>query len=430
MAGRSIVLMKEPVIRIRKINSYSFLCYFLVISILLSGNLMWNTVTTLSFPKTSIFAYLSIVLSFLLLFQSPYYNYKELRNVILIAAYLALFALSTLSTAKGYLMKYVIPMVLLILLFINVIKYNRLGMIVDAYINTILLIALVSLFFYLFGTLLGVFKGKLVNYAWASRVMTTKSYSYLYFENPAQQTSLLGRKIFRNTAIWPEAPGFASKLGYALSFMIIRKENKKWKYFVIIAALLSTLSGKSIIMLFEISVIYYLYFYNPQNKTQKDNKIILGLILGILAAVYVFFGLSHITSQSSYAFRVDSAMAGIRTWMKNVFFGSGYSNNAEILSNTEMKRISKGISMGLTTMLGQCGLYLSSFVLYPFIRLFFLFKKTDRFAWFILIAVICLTELIISNTYTNLLFMSFIAVGYAILCSNKNRKTLANTDIV
>jgi hypothetical protein len=329
----------------------------------------------------------------------------------------------TLSSAVEYVGKYVVPMVVLILLFIGQIKSKKLNYLFEAYANVIFIIAFVSLFFWLFGTVLNVLPGeKSVYYYWASRYFSSTTYGYIYFKNPAQYTTIGGITIIRNVGIWTEAPAYSSRLFYGLIIELLKEKKNKLHITVLILALISTLSTKSYIVLLEIALIYYLYFSKTKGKGGNKAKYIGIFILILIVAAAAYQILVDKSSTTAYEHRMESALAGLNSWLDNIFFGVGYSNTAEILTYLESDRVSNGISMGLTTMLGQVGLYLSCFVLYPYFALLKYLKKTKYFKSYILIAVVSFTDLIISNIYSGYMYMAMVAVGYSIIILKNSHK--------
>lgn len=405
--------------------TYSVLSVMFVASVLLSGNVMWQYIDSLKFPRAGAFKMIALALAVLFILMDRKYSVNELRFVAIVFAYLGVFLLTTLDTGMDYLERYMLPMICMILLFINQIKHRHLHSIVNAYINVVFVIACVSLVFWTFGTVFNVLPGaKNTYYVWASRVLKSKSYFNIYYQNYAQAVTGFGRTIFRNTGIWTEAPGYASVLVYALILSILTNNKHKVYSIIFVLTLCSTLSGKSMVCLLEIAIIYYVFLLKPQKRSNRNIKIVLGLFVAVVIAGLAVAVFQQISSQKSFAYRVDSALAGIRTWSHHIVFGTGYKNTADILQYATIERVSKGISMGLTTLLGEGGLYLTLFVVFPYICLYRIMKRTRSFSAFVLVAVISFTDLIISNVFDSFYFMMIIGTGYSIIGSKRNRFVL------
>lgn len=410
-------------IRSRKVTVEQILCYILSLFIILSGS-MYQYVESYSFPRHSIIMACMSLLCVAYIILSRTLSKKSIIYLLTVLSYLSIYILVTGSKATSYISTFLIPIMILILTFDRMISRKHLWMFVDAFTNVILLISLVALFFWVFSSVLdAIHLPNQYRYFWASRYMVTRSFHGLYFQNNVQGVNLFGRFIYRNTAIWPEAPGSASFFTYALLFELIKNERKPIRVIILILATLSTLSTKGFLLLAEVLILYYVLF---KEEKVHGNKKIIPIILAIIASAFsIYMAIRMKSAIGSFSTRIDSALAGFRTWLQHPLFGVGYSNNEGVLENSAIDRISRGISMGFTTLLGQGGLYLMGFVMYPYIALYKKLRQTIYYKYFLILAVVSFSDLIISNIYRTPYYISIIAFGYAVLILLKGNKAMS-----
>lgn len=424
---RSVRFSKE-----RTATLYTLLCYMFMICLILIGSVMWHYISGFWFPSSNMIRIPALLIAVLLMFMSPRYSKKEFIGVLLILLYLLVYGLSSLDKIASYAVSYMIPMVVCILMLTNMLKDRRLWVLLNAYSSIMFWIAIVSLFFWLFGSILHILPGaKTISYLWASRTLSTKTYFYIYFENRFQSISLFGTTVARNTALWTEAPGYTGRLTYALLIELGRRRSRKSRFriSVLVLTMLSTLSSKAFVILLEIVVVLLLGSLREKYRNSRASRMIAIVLLLILACAIFYVVYLSVIQRGTYLYRLDSALSGIRAWRENLLFGTGYRNTEQILTYSELDRVSNGISMGLTTLLGQGGIYLTAFVLYPYFRLNKLLKGTGYYRYFVIVGLTSFTDLLISNIYRTSHYMLLISLGYAILILLKTRRHIINAQL-
>ena len=298
------------------------------------------------------------------------------------------------------------------------------GGFLGAYSNVMLTIAVISLVFWLFGSVLNIMPGrKEATYFWADQYRPSYTYYYLYFENPVQNR---GEPISRNLGLFPEAPGYASFLTYGMLIDAVRRNDlvntkaiRKNTHRLIIwfITLLSTGSSKGIIIVLEVLALKFLF--KKSNRPWKQ-------VLKSIACIILFFAVSAASiyviegklSTGSGSIRIDDLQAGLNTWKQHPLFGAGYMNGDAIRANWKLLRDNEGLSMGLAILLGYGGLFFLMFYLGAAVSAYrgdyFCYRKKE---WILVFAVL-FTNLFISNGAFELIWIFLIAASYA---SRKNR---------
>jgi len=234
--------------------------------------------------------------------------------------------------------------------------------ILKIYTNIMIIIAVISLIFWIFGSILGWIRPNGILTITRNRnLYNINSYSYIYFE--VQKNVDWGINIFRNTAIFYESP--KCSLNFCLALMyetFISPKPKKLKLLLLYIAIFSTLSTTGIIFLI-INFILSLIISIPRYKLMHIIKF---FILPVILLFFIF--LSNFLMQmkiggSSFFSHDDDYIAGFKTWLDYPIIGSGYNNMDAIREHMNSFRADNiGFSNSIFRVLAQGGIYL--FILY------------------------------------------------------------------
>lgn len=243
------------------------------------------------------------------------------------------------------------------------------------YENLVLAVCVVSLVFYLGGSVLGIFQSTGTVYtAWTSqRVGTTvlksvPTYYNLYFET--QKISEFGLLNFpRNTAIFTEAPMCSLHFCIALMIELLLKESSnRYKTGLLIVGILTTFSTTGYIVVILIFLTKYLSSH-ASTKGFKLIKILIIPIVIIFAILAVSYFITTKLGTGSGSTRLDDFMAGYKAWVDSPVFGNGYNNSASYQKYmSSFRKNNMGFSNSPFCILAYGGLYLFAPYLYCFIR--------------------------------------------------------------
>ena len=218
------------------------------------------------------------------------------------------------------------------------------------YENLILLIAMISLFFWLFGSMLKLIHNTGFVYSSWTGTGANKlvpNYYNLYFE-----TQYYGF-FTRNTAIFTEAPMSSFHFSVALLIEFFLKKTNRKRAIILIIAILSTVSTTG-----YIAMSGALFAKYALGKTRLGRSIRVFIILITLVAVsceiIYLFQLKMGTGSGSQ--RYDDFVAGYKAWQNNPFVGNGYGSRVH-QKYMNSSRIDRGFSNSPMLILTYGGLY-------------------------------------------------------------------------
>lgn len=314
---------------------------------------------------------------------------------------------------------------LLIMFFFEVSINNDLSILLDAFSRVVTIFSLISLVFWLMGSILHIIPGKEAIYYWGSEY-PKKSINYfnVYYENPVQATD---NGIIRNTGLFTEAPGHAVRIVYALCIELFYKTNRnKLRISILALTMISTLSSKGIIILAYIICAFVLISQKKTNKALYYLQFILVIIIVVISSIVsISIFNNEMSSKSSDIVRYDHMVSGFKTWLQYPLFGAGYNNSAALALNHIYSITPDGASMGIATTLGMGGIYIFLFYIASF---FVAFKQLNKHFSNIKMRMFAfggavLIDWFISNIGFTTIMISIVCIGYSTL-NLKNKTTL------
>lgn len=291
-----------------------------------------------------------------------------------------------------------------------------------AYVNIIIAIASISLFFFFLGSLTNIIPTNVTKVIDWGKNTTINGYFYLHFNT--QTTVMFGKTMLRNTSIFVEGPMFALHLMFGMALSLFFKKKIINKYSIIFGiSILSTLSITG--LLFCLFLLFYKYtFFNKS----KIKIIILPIVfLSILTVGTTFFNDKQ--ESNSYNIRNDDYVAGFNAFKDHPVFGSGYLNNSIAIKYMSKYRMyNTGLSNSFIIVLVQGGIYLTVFYLLPiFLGLKNLICSKGKKLFLIEILTLQLYLMFTcAYQYTSLMII-FLAFDYYLLIFYKKSNELKET---
>lgn len=241
---------------------------------------------------------------------------------------------------------------------------DRKGVILK-YRDIIYVIAVVSLFFWISGSLLKILGPSGYIYSkWSGNhnMIVVPNYWYLFFE--PQTSSLAGtfaQSLPRNSAIFTEGP--MASLNFSIALMVtlfIEKNINVKKRNILIIAILSTLSATGYIYILLALGIKVLSNSN-RNKISKLLYLVIGVILLLLTIYFTNFIIGQkLNNGMSGNLRLDDYLASLKAWKNAPFLGVGLGNDVYIYPymNTMRAMVNMfGLSNSLFVFLAEGGIY-------------------------------------------------------------------------
>lgn len=331
------------------------------------------------------------------------------RRVLLLAVFLAVYLLATRYNGVRFVLYYALPLLLLVL-YVGL-KERQEGCLDLLYklADIVTVLTAVSLFFYVFGTLLNVLPGETTaTYSWGGTVRSCPTYFHLFYE--AQKIEFFGVVLVRNCGVFPEAPGFAIFLVFATAAeVLLRDRPRLWRCVLYVAATVTTYSAKAIVLVAAVFALKYI-FTPSRGWLSRRLKVLLipaaVLGVGVVTAVLLW---DKMQSVSGFM-RLDDVLACFKTWCTAPVFGTGYWNDDSVIPFFAYPdRYNNGLSMGLMVVLAQGGLYLLALYVVPAVGV--LFRANGQRRWMLSGFVLMVFGLLFtSNIAYNFLTLLLLAV--------------------
>ncbi len=308
-----------------KQNFYnSIIEYLFVIVLILNCNTIWT-----SYSETMLNRILRAAIVFVTAMYIIAGNriskddvYKILILGILAIVYLGIYAIIVNYDVMNFL--YFLIDVFCIYIFVLIAKNNDRGVsILEEFENIILFLAVISLIFWLFGSILGLIQSTGVVYStWTGNdsIKEVPSYFNLYFETQ----NLDG--LMRNTGIFTEAPMYNFTLCIALLVELFgRKKISIARCVVLILTILTTFSTTGWCMM-VIAIIAKYIFMEDTTKLMQIIKILAVPALIIVGVFVVWVLVTGKLDTGSGNTRADDFAAGYKAWITHPIFGVGMDN--------------------------------------------------------------------------------------------------------
>lgn len=357
----------------------------------------------------------------LALSRKRYIRFREIFKLLVLVVYLAIYGLVQSYNRDLFLtMAYILVLFMSLNIFSG--ETNILKKILIKYANLMVYIAAISLFFWIFGSILKIIPsiGR-TSISWGGEHDIVNYYN-IYFET---QTSSLGNLlktvIIRNTAIFTEAPMAA--LNFSIAFFVLTffdKNTNKNKIIVLIIAIISTLSMTGYLFILGLLIVNYIYL--EQNSFSKMFKFFTlpFISIGVLFVIKIFV-LSKSTTISG-KLRQDDYRILVESWNIHPWFGSGIYNHEFIFNFLPFWRQNQmltGISNSVTLLWINGGLYLC--MLYIFAFLAGIYNGIKHKEYSLLLFSLALIVLFITNVFPYE-YMSLLCIVLFISGLNSNKE--------
>lgn len=285
------------------------------------------------------------------------------------------------------------------------------------YKNIMIVVAIISLFFWIFGSVLGIISstGNIqIGWAGGENGVSIPSYYGLYYE--AQRINTFGEAgLPRNTAIFTEAP--MSSFAFCAAFLIEAYLSKSVNYmtiFVLSLAIISTISSTGIVFL--LIMITVKYIRNISGPFLKQFFLVLGLFGVIFLLGYISLQLfSEKSDTMSAILRADDYLVGFSAWISQPLFGNGIGNTDALLAHMDSWRAIdpslQGFSNGPFLILSQGGLYFFIFYIYAFFHSFTMSLKHRLWKHLIFSFIILYLFILTVVPYTILFLLLLLYMG-------------------
>lgn len=281
--------------------------------------------------------------------------------------------------------------------------------------NIVFILAIVSLFFWGLGTILGVIdETSFTKMFWGTendRFVLVKNFYNLYFET-SQNYVIFGIHTARNDGIFCEGPMYAAVLLFALAYeLFYRKQVNIRRIVVLSITMVTTISLTGwIIMLFM-----YVYKYITKSENTSSQKIVKGIIGVVIVCVGIYIVTLLIemkSSTESFLIRLDDYAAGFNSWKASPIWGHGYGNTTSVNSFlSSFRKNNTGTSNSLMMVLAQGGLVWLMYYFAGFFAYFKIGRKYHNWNYYGFLIVLIMMFLTVVF-YTRLMMLVLLSIGF------------------
>lgn len=265
----------------------------------------------------------------------------------------------------GFAARFVVILPFCSLVFCHYIEIKKPMALLNKYVNIMVTISVISLFFWLFGSQLHVIKpsGYLLVH-WGAN-WKISSYYGLYFES--QNAVMFGLDLgMRNQGMFCEGPMYSLNLVLSIAlnlfFFTKNESGNRIKQVILIITLLTTFTTTGLILLIIIYLFKYLINRQIKGNLSKFFAFTVVVPIGFVLAYSIFLDKS---TSGSWLQRVDDFSAGMLAWLKNPILGNGWNENETVIGFMSGFRSNTGFSNSIMMVLAQGGIVLFSLYMIP-----------------------------------------------------------------
>ncbi|WP_165444243.1 hypothetical protein [Lactiplantibacillus mudanjiangensis] len=341
---------------------------------------------------------------------------------------------------KAFIVRFLVLPFSFLLYFIFLKKNNGVHSFFRKFSLLIHIIAVVALFFWIFGSLLhwiNASSSLVINWGTTYKI---PSFFGVYFET--QNMQVFGQTIVRNTAIFTEPPMFSYIIIITLlgDLFYLKAGFRDIGFLFIVILTSGSAFGTSIVVLIAAyCYVRRLLVANGYYFTRQVKQII--SITGCISIVLVIFVLYNriVNGGGSVSIHMQDFVCGYQAWINHPFIGNGLNNFQSIADHMSVIRLgsngNSGISSGIVYVLAYGGIYWALFYILPILLdlKYNLMKKSD----FVIVDIIFLLLIIFVEVYNLTLTLLLVMLIWQHLLDKDDRqlnwvhrrKSISNTEI-
>lgn len=413
MADQNVKIKNNFFLLVCKLGSF-----LIAVSLILNCRSIWGSITTGSNLNALTFTSLiiGILLSFISVKNISVSKYA-LNVLLFLSIYIFIYLIQPINNSQLLNIFLIGFSFLFVYLYVTIFSRTVvIDILIKDYINLLVLISIVSLFFWIFGSIFKIIRPTgLVFSNWGAeygRPTVVNSYYGIYYE-----TQTLNN-VIRNSAIFTEAP--MASLNFIIAFLfqslvIKHDKHRLLKEIILILGVLSTMSSTGYIALLIILVMK-LFLLDYKNKGIIFPFV---FILSVISLIIIHYLLVSKLENASGQTRADDFRAGYEAWKLHPYIGSGLNNNLYQNFMANWRGNNLGFSNTIMDILASGGIYIFALYLISSIYAIITSLKESNInnIIFIIIVVYLFVTTIFTNTY--ILFFLFI---FMVVNSSLNKK--------
>lgn len=322
------------------------------------------------------------------------------------------------ETYKIILCQIVLPTLCLIFYLNILVGENDVERFVKKFSDIVVILAVLSLFCYLLGTIMHILPPLYDTYKWAGRIKRTRNYMHLMYE--AQRESFFGHVFVRNCGIFCEAPSYAVPLIFSLFYEVFISIKKSYvRISILLLTILTSLSTKALLICIIMFALYlFEKGYVKATKKLFSQAIRYLLPIIIVGMIFIFIALIEQKSEAQFTGRMTHYYTSYKVFKDNWLVGVGIGNEEGVAKYLPYGTGWKGFSVGAPLILAEGGLVYTLYYVVAWLNAFICSK--DKYK------IICLGVVHFSILFTSniVLFLSNIFIVALEFSIFKKRKVL------
>ncbi|MBE6924171.1 MAG: hypothetical protein E7466_02880 [Ruminococcaceae bacterium] len=403
------------------IGAVEYLWVFLVI---LNGNSIFHSNSS---RKLYLLEAVLVVTFLLLAMNLAFYKCQPSRKGVLgavtIMAYTAVYfcVMENTMSASVFLELFVAGGPMLFMLFSELYRHGRLFSLMRRFADVMCILAVVSLFFWISGEVLGLIQPNgYVNITWGN-FNVVKGYYGIHYAFQYDTTFFPDQHLLRNSGIFSEAPMFNLWLNLAVAIeLFLKPRASKLRIVLLAVTIVTTLSVTGILFLVLCVLLFAISHIRSMNKLQTCMMVLMALVVLPVLAYVVYHSMTLKVDTDSYEMRISDYSDGIQLWMDYPIFGAGFGNLVAFKDYvyTPMTVSAAGFSNSIIAVLGTGGAWMALLYYIPHFGMVVPrwtgSKKLSCFG-------ICTLYLFVTTIFfARFLGVLLVVFGYVILFGDKN----------
>lgn len=312
----------------------------------------------------------------------------------------------------------VVLMFILFMIYFS--KKENLILTLNNFSNTIFVISLISIFFFVFATCLGIIQPTAYYPRSVVRWGTFNYYDYYNVYCSAQIVTSLGYTGYRNIAIFLEGPMLSYVLSLALYCELFLRKNHPRKIVVIVesVAMITSFSTTGILV---IIALFGIKFYQIYKNKKFLRWLLIPIIIGGVAYLSNIVFIDKLTyGASSSSIRFDDIIASLRCFIRNPILGVGFENMKALNPYRSVIRSNASLATGIGAVMATGGILLSCWYIFPTgIALYRMHKKSVSKESLILIVLVFIL-MINTIVHSRIIGTLWCAISWFMIINNLN----------
>ena len=267
-------------------------------------------------------------------------------------------------------------------------KYGKTRELINTFINCVLIIGLVSTFFWLTGSLFHLLSptGRVL-LMWSGKKTYVSTYYNIYYEPQRNHLNIFGFMLnMKNCGIFSEAPMASCVYSTALLLNAYLSREKRFKEFVLMFYILTTQSttGVIIVITYLVSILYKKKMHHVLSYLFK---ILIACVITVISIFVAWKLVQMKLATGSGDVRSNKFIEEFNAFLLSPLWGNGFN------------KYMNGSSNSITSILADGGIILFGFYYFPVIAIMIRYRQNKHFFFILLLYLMMVSITCVITTY-------------------------------